>query len=194
MTVADLRRAVGKLSADAESEIRDATFATSLAECFRLAREAGATFDAIDLIRQEAIGADPVSPAAVVVATAIVQQALVTLGAIVADTVFVSRQEVEQARSRISLAFDVAEEDAADERDPAAYQALVSLHAATVRDLTARARPLPRMIAYAFPTSMPVLWTANRLYGDGARYLELVAENAMVHPLFAPAAGRALAR
>jgi prophage DNA circulation protein len=48
------------------------------------------------------------------------------------------------------------------------------------------------MVAYAFPDRRPVLAIAQALYGDAGRADELRAENKVVHPLFMPAAGRAL--
>jgi prophage DNA circulation protein len=43
---------------------------------------------------------------------------------------------------------------------------------------------LPRMVSYQLPASLPALTVANLLYGDGARFDELIAENGTVHPAF----------
>jgi prophage DNA circulation protein len=69
---------------------------------------------------------------------------------------------------------------------------MLALHAAVTRDLTQRGRPLPRMVSYNTAASLPALALANRIYGDASRTDELIAENRAVHPLFMPAAGRAL--
>jgi prophage DNA circulation protein len=94
----------------------------------------------------------------------------------------------------LDTAFDISLDKAANDFDQVTVRALVSLRAAVMRDLTARARPLPKMVSFAFPRRQPALWIAQRLYGDGDRYAEVIAENAAVHPLFMPAAGRALSR
>jgi hypothetical protein len=194
VSAADMRQALGNLDANAETEIAELTFAASLVDCFRFTRESGATFDDFDYVRRVAITLDPLGTAATIVVEAVIHQTLVAMARIIADTNFRSRDEVERVRDRLSEAFDLAEDDAADEQDPQAYQTLVSLHAAAVRDLLARARPLPRMVTFSFPTRNTALWIANRLYGDGSRFAEIIAENRVVHPLFCPAQGRALSR
>lgn len=194
IAAADFRQAVGNLNANAENAIAGGTFGQSLAECFRAGREAGATFNELDAVRLTALDEDPVSTPAVIVVSAYIQQALVAMSRIIADQEFRSRDQVEDWRTRLSSAFDLAEEDAANERDSASYQILLALHAAAIRDLTARARPLPRMINFNLSTRYPALWIANRLYGDGSRFDDIIAENRVVHPLFVPAEGRALSR
>jgi prophage DNA circulation protein len=72
------------------------------------------------------------------------------------------------------------------------YQAVVGCHAALMQYLVAEARPLPRMVEYGFSKRMPTLVLAQRLYQDPSRADELRLENRIVHPLFAPAAGRCL--
>lgn len=191
---ADLGQAIGILDAGAEQSIRGGTVGTDLAECFGLAKGSGATFESMMSVHAAVVAETPISPIAVIVTRALVQQSIVATSQIVAEILFTSRQQVEDYRARLSDAFDRAEVDAADDADAFSYQTLVSLHAAMVRDMTARARPLPLMVSYQFPKRRPTLWIANRLYGDGGRGDELLQENKVVHPLFSPASGRALSR
>jgi prophage DNA circulation protein len=74
----------------------------------------------------------------------------------------------------------------------AAYQALVSLHAAVVFNLYQMARPLPQILNFQFAAIRPTLIQSYRLYADASRADELRNENKVVHPAFAPRTGRAL--
>ena len=192
---ADLRRLCGALSADAVDQVQAGTFGTPLRACFAAATAAGATFAGMDRVR--AVAQEVAAPDLPVqrVAQTAARFGLVETARILAATTFTSRQDIDAALARVNLAFAPAEDFAAGRFDNAVWRALTSLHAAVVRDLTARARPLPRMVPYSFRTRMPLLTLSNRLYGDAGRAPELLAENRdTVHPLFMPADGRALAR
>lgn len=195
-TGAQLRYLVGQLSAAAATELNaDAgptQFFADLAACFEQARLAGATYAAIDAVRALAEDAAPSLPAGVAVKNFAVRMALAEEAQILSQTTFASRQDVDAALDQVNAAFDRAETVAADSLDNVAYRALIALHAAVANDLSTRARPLPRLVAYGFPQRMPALWIVQRLYQDGARAAELVAENKPVHPLFMPEAGLAL--
>ncbi len=119
--------------------------------------------------------------------------ALVEMARIVAATTFTSRQDVDATLARVNAAFAPAEDFAAAQFNAVVWRALVASHADVVRDLKARARPLPRIVSYAFGTRMPLLTLANRLFGDASRAEQLLAENCdTVHPLFMPPTGRTL--
>jgi prophage DNA circulation protein len=64
------------------------------------------------------------------------------------------------------------------------YEYLVALSAALIQHLAATERMLPRLVSYQLAASLPALTVANLLYGDGARFDELIAENKTVHPAF----------
>ncbi len=191
---AGLRQALGALAAGAAAAIAGFALGAPLASIFTQLRASGASFAGVDAVRAQALAAAPVSALAGVVADAVMLQALTCQCRIVADLSFVSRDQVDAVRTTLDAAFDAAVDKAADAFDQVTLQALVTLRAAAMRDLAARARPLPQLVSYAFPMRRPALWIAQRLYADGSRYLELVAENNAVHPLFMPAAGRALSR
>jgi hypothetical protein len=89
-------------------------------------------------------------------------------------------------------AFDAAEVAAADASDTDVYRALVTLHSATVSDLSTRSIPLPNLVTYSFGRSYTALGLAQRLYTDPTRAEQLVGEGKVVHPYFMPPTGRAL--
>lgn len=188
-----LRRACGDLAAHAVEQIEDASAVTSLASCFELARQAGANYDGMDRVRRAAQAETPKTLQAVAIAVTAIRFALIQQARMVAAMTFASRNDVERMTARINAAFDPSEMFAADAKDVASYRAILALHAAVSNDLAATARPLPRMVAYSMAQSMPVLWLANRIYGDAARADEIVGENKPVHPAFMPTTGRVLA-
>jgi prophage DNA circulation protein len=95
-------------------------------------------------------------------------------------------------KASTSEAFAAMQEIAADDMDQAGYMVLIQLHAALAYYLAQTARPLPRMLSYAFTDTLPTLVLAYRLYADAGRADELRAENKIVHPAFSLREGRAL--
>ena len=61
---------------------------------------------------------------------------------------------------------------------------MVQLSALLIQHLSATERQLPRIVKYHMPINYPALALSNRIYGDGSRSDELVAENETVHPAF----------
>jgi len=104
----------------------------------------------------------------------------------------VSRQDVDNIKAIMTTAFQPAEELAADDMDQVAFMALVQLHAALAFHLDQTARPLPRMLDYAFADVLPTLVLAYRLYANAGRADEVRAENKIVHPAFGLREGKAL--
>ncbi|WP_267355625.1 MULTISPECIES: hypothetical protein [unclassified Methylobacterium] len=190
---ATLRQLCGALAADAVDQVQAGTFGTQLRACFAAATVAGATFAGMDRVRQQAQSVTAADLPVQRVAQTAAVLALVQMTRIIAATTFTSRQDVDATLVRVNAAFAPAEDFAAGRFNNAVWRSLVAMHGAAVRDLTARARPLPRIVPYTFATRMPLLTLANRLYGDAGRAEELLAENReTVHPLFMPADGRAL--
>ncbi len=190
---ATLRQLCGALAADAVDQVQGGTFGTPLRACFAAATAAGATFAGMDRVRQEAQGVTAADLPVQRVAQTAARFALVEMARIIAATTFTSRQDVDATLARVNAAFVPAEDFAAGQFNNTVWRALLALHGAVVRDLGARARPLPRIVPYSFTTHLPLLTLANRLYGDAGRADELLAENRdTVHPLFMPADGRAL--
>ena len=188
----DLRRAAGALIAGAEKAILSGTLGADLLAIFQLATAAGVEFFPMDRIRQKLLTENPAGLPAIAVTQAGVRFALSQMELRLAKMDYVSRDDVDRFLTITNTAFAQAEEAASDQADAVSYRSILALHAAVTRDLTERGRPLPRMVSYSFPRSMPALWLANRIYGDGGEAAQLVAENRPVHPAFMSPTGRAL--
>lgn len=188
----DLRRVVGDLQANGEGSIVAGTVGPALLACFDDARLAGADFAHMSRVRELLLQETPVLLPAVLLTQAAVVMALVQESKIIAAMTFVSREDVEALIARMNDEFAQAEEQAADALDQDTYQALVGLHASVTQHLVATARPLPRIVTYNFPRRAPTLVIAQRLYADAGRADEILAENHIVHPGFAPQTGRVL--
>jgi len=188
-----LRRACGDLKAFAEVYISHNEIADKLSNCFDQARLTGATLSEMNQIRERMLAEAAVSLVAVLLKNSCVSFALEQMAMIIAELEFTSRQDVDMVRGEVNIAFDQAEEVAADEMALANYRALIQLHAAVTFHLYDTARPLPQMLSYEFARPRPTLVLSHRLYDTASRADQLRAENKIVHPAFAPRAGRALA-
>jgi hypothetical protein len=133
-----------------------------------------------------------VSLTAVSVVQNSLMMAMAQEGRIIRATTFVSRDDVDIAMKRMKKWFDAIRVIIADTMSGPAYEAFVTLCAGITRYLTDTARPLPRMLRYNIPASMPGLTMSNYIYGEGKRAEELAAENKVVHPAFMPRRVRAL--
>jgi len=192
-TGADLRTAVGDFLAHAEYLLTYDLTGPPLTEIFELARQAGATFAVLEHVRKTAAGLTANLLGAVLIRDSLIGLALATEAQVLANMVFVSRDDVDAMKRSLNDAFTPMEEVTADKMDQDGYVGIVSLHAAAIAHLTETARPLPRMLNFTFHSpSLPTLIAAYRLYADASRADELRAENHVVHPLFMRPAGRAL--
>ena len=190
---AELRRACGAAESGGRTAMQEYAFGAMLRATFDAAVAAGAAPEFFSRVRAVAEAASPASPIAATVANLAIRLALASEGAALAATAFTSRGQVEAALARVRDGFEAAIDSAMDERQGQAFAALSALYAAVARDLTERARALPRMVSYDAGVSAPSVTLAHHLYADATRADDLVAENAVVHPLFMPAQGRALA-
>ena len=189
---ADFDAAIGDLRANAQGLLRPFGLFGPLATCLDLARQTGMSFDEMERLRATIADLEPLDARATFVQARALALVCVQEALIIAATTYTSRNEVDRVTGILMAAFETSQQDAADVGDPDGYRALVGLRAAAVRDLTARSRPLPKLVDYTFNRVRSALTLAQRLYGDAGRADELVAENAVVHPLFTPRAGRAL--
>jgi prophage DNA circulation protein len=189
----DLRTAVGDFIAEAYVLLQTDQSGPPLNEIFVLARETGMGFPGLDLVRQAAVAETPQTVGAFIIKCALIELTLATECEVIANTTFVSRDDVDAIRDTMNEAFSPMEEIAADEMAQDTYQHLISLHAALAFHLSQTARPLPRMLNYAFYDTYSSLVVGYKLYSDASRCDELVAENKVVHPAFMPRTGRALA-
>jgi prophage DNA circulation protein len=187
-----LRRAVGMMIVDPNMTSLP-VFAVALTVCLELARQSAATLLTMDRVRKAALAEKPVGLPAVQTVLAIVRLTLACEARIIALMTFQSRDQVEAIATAINGAFDQTSMVASDDLDAATYMALITLHADVVKHLSDRARQLPRVIQYEYQMVMPALRMAQLAYADPSRYLELIAENAVIHPAFMPTAGKMLA-
>jgi prophage DNA circulation protein len=187
------RLACTNLQAQAISTVQTSSLGVPLFACFELAYNAGASLASMDSLRASLAGLATYTNQGAAVQQICLRFALVEECRILSDQNWTSRQDVVTWLGQLNDAFAPVEDYAALQRDNVTYQALVALHAATAQDLASRSRTLPRMINYSYPQTMPALWIAQRLYADGSRADELIKENKLIHPLFAPMTGRALA-
>lgn len=97
-----------------------------------------------------------------------------------------SFQEATQARDELVAVLD--EVMLAEAVDDGLFQALRALRSAVVRDVAARGTNLARLTQWTPAATSPALALAQRLYADAGREGELVARNAVRHPLFVPGA------
>lgn len=189
---AALRRTVGDLVARINIYIADGTFAARLLQCFQLATAAGINLNWMDQVVLQLTKETPTA----LTSTSVVQNSLIFAiaqeGRIIAATTFVSRDDVDVTMRRMKNWFDIIKDLIADTMSGPGYEAFITLAAGITRYLTDTARPLPRMLRYDIPGTMPALALSNYIYGDGSRSAELRAENKVVHPAFMPRTLRAL--
>jgi len=189
----EARNNIGKLRADATELLEAGAMAGPLLKCFDLCLAAGSSRVAMDGVRRAMVARSPKYVPGVIVATTGIFFSLLEQARILGDITFKSREEIDVMLSTMHAEFEPAEEFAATHTaDPRVYEALVGLHAALSSDLSDRALPLPRLVRYHFPTRMPSVKLAMRIYGDARRADELVRVNRVVHPAFCLADGKCL--
>ncbi len=185
---AALRRQIGIVRTNFAAYLENRTFAAALLLCFNEAQAANVTLASLAAVRKALAAELPDSYAA----SALVQLATVYCLSAEAKLItaieFVSRDDVEAMMSRMKIAFDIARDAAADAQDSATYQTLTFLSGALTQHLASTARPLPRMVRFDLPSTLPTLALSQRLYYAGDRSEELIDENHIVHPAFAPRA------
>jgi prophage DNA circulation protein len=64
------------------------------------------------------------------------------------------------------------------------YASLRALRTGMIADVTARGGSLVPAVSYTPPATLPALVIAQRLYGDATRADDIIARNAIAHPLF----------
>lgn len=189
---AELRRSCTALRGNARTLLQTATLGFPTLECFQAATRTGATSDDFARFRKYLESLAPVYGIGVIVRQMLLRMCLAEESRAVASTMFKSRDQVEACMSRMIGTFGAVQDYAADNREPDVFQAMTTLQATVARDLSVRARPLPKMVSFSYPKRPNALALANRLYGDAGRADELIGENKPIHPAFMPPTGRAL--
>jgi hypothetical protein len=188
----ELRYVVGDINARASSYLIDGTLANRLRNCFQLATAAGIGLNFMDKVISGLVNEKPTT----LMSSSVVQNSLIMAvaqeGKIIAATTYQSRDDIDLAMRRMKKWFDIIKIMLADTMSAQSYEAFISLTAAITRHLNDSARPLPRMLRYDLPATMPGLLISQYIYGEGGRAEELAAESKIVHPLFFTRTIRAL--
>lgn len=188
----DARTGIGDLLAHLDVLLHSDTIGEPLANCFDLARAAGATTQGIVAVYDGVMIETPNTLGGSLIKDGLLNFCFANVARIIADVTFRSREDVEDAKQRLNSSFATLENVVADAMDSLMYLALIRLHAATTHLLIETARPLPRMLAFRFAAPLSTLVAAHRLYDDAGRADELREENKVVHPAFMRQEGRAL--
>lgn len=181
---AQMRTAVGKFMANFAEHVSGGVLGTELLACFETARAAGATVNSMDRVRQSLFDESPAYDLGLVVVNAGVQFSFVEQSQILAVTLFASRGEVDALMDQMGAVIEDIKLTKADSFASRDYQNFVFLAALLVQHLSATERQLPRVVSYHWAVNYPALTMSNRIYGDGSRSDELIAENKTVHPAF----------
>ncbi|HWJ72597.1 MAG TPA: hypothetical protein VNX29_05450 [Kaistia sp.] len=192
-TASDLRRAVTRFQANLETGYRTQMLGPVIAGLFDAAVAAGLAATSFRAVRDAARNAVTHVDLAAWTRRSFWRQALVAEVRQLAAVNFTDRDAVDAARAGLITAFDDVIEDASEMQEFQIMRDLTSLFTAIQRHLATTAIPLPRLITFDTPSSLPSLVLAHRLYGDASRRQELERGSKVVHPLFMPRAGRALA-
>jgi hypothetical protein len=187
------RNAIGDVRLNGENYLISKTLAAPLLLCFSTTLAEGATWSQFNELRAKILSEKPVMLTGVLLVQLAQRYCLSQMARILAATDFVSRDDANTALARMSALYDPEVEAAADQHDSGTYQALIALYAATVRDLASRALLLPQVVIMEFGVPAPALWLAQRIYQDGSRADEMVAENRVINPCFMPRTIRVLA-
>jgi prophage DNA circulation protein len=104
-----------------------------------------------------------------------------------------SQQDAQTLSTQVAGAIDAEIEIAGDAGDDASYTAMRTLRQAVITDLQSRSAGLAAVATFNFPTSLPALTLANRIYRDATRADGLVQQANPIHPAFLPVSFEALA-
>ncbi len=181
---ADLRSAVGKFLSNFSELVVNKVVGTELFACFEQARVAGATLYSMNTVREAMFLEKPVFQLGFDIMNAGIIFSFVEQSQIIAGMEFRSRSQVSVLLDELSVVIEAIKLNKADEFIPNDYQNFVSLAALLVQHMSATERQLPRIIQLQMPIHYPSLALSNRIYGNGSRSEELIAENKTVHPAF----------
>jgi len=181
---ADLRAAVGKYLANFSQLVDDKVIGTELFACFEAARSTGATLASMNGVRVAMFAETPLYPLGLTIANGGIIFSFVEQCQIISVLEFQSRPQIAVLIDEMTVIIEDIKLNKADSFVASDYQNVVMLSALLIQHLSATERQLPRVVEYHMPVNYPALTLANRIYGDGSRSDELIAENETVHPAF----------
>jgi hypothetical protein len=191
---AELRRLVGLVRVNGLQYLVDNTFGTNLYNCFVVARTLPITADLVALVRIQITELNPTTPIATMVYDSAIQYCLTTECIFITQMIFTSRNDTQNMMARMTGAFNLARDNAAERMDSATYESLTYLAGTIINHLNTVALTLPELVNFQFGNNWPALSMANLIYQDTSRWEELVNENQVVHPAFMPRAIIGLSR
>lgn len=180
----EVRKQIGEVRAHYSEQLKNGTFPQELNDIFIAIRAANVTLASLAFVRTQLFAEAPTYDIPIAIVQMAVGFCLSAESQLIAAIEFKSRADVENVMVRMSAAFATAREMAADNDNSAYYQQLTFLAGAVVSHLATVARPLPRMITFKLPVTMPALTLSNRIYYTAERWEEIVNENKTIHPAF----------
>jgi len=187
-----LRSKIGDMRANYFEYLRVGTFAANLLDCFTTAREANVKLSGLIIVHQTLFDEELIGSISIEIVQVAIVFCLAAESRMIAELVFVSRDDVEIMMNRMKIVFDTARNLAADMLDSSAYQKLTALAGALTNHLANASRPLPRMLTFELAIVLPALALSQRVYYNAERWEELMNENKIVHPAFSPRSIRGL--
>jgi prophage DNA circulation protein len=181
---AEMRVAVGKYLVNFYDIVSNKIAGTELLKCFELARLAGATLNSMNKVRVVVLAEVPTYNMGEAIINAAIIFSFVEQSKMISTMEFKSRVEVDTLMDAMSAIIEEIKLTRADSFVSSDYQSFIFLAAVLIQHMSATERMLPRIVKYNMPVHFPALTLANRIYGDGSRSEELIAENKAVHPAF----------
>jgi hypothetical protein len=181
---AELRLAIGQFLSNFHQSVAAGILGTELFACFEKARAAGATLNSMDTVRFAMFAETPTYVLGLTVVNAAIIFSFVEQAQIIAGAEFASRFDVDVIIDRMNAVTEDIKLDKADSFEVSDYQNFIALAALLIQHLSITELKLPRVVQYHMPVNYPALALANRIYGDGSRSDELIAENKTIHPAF----------
>ena len=183
---------INDIIAHASGYLEDGTLTIRVLVVMAAARLLGATLNSMGEVRQAAESENAVSLLAQLIRFMFIVMALTQESVIVANMTFRSRDDAGVAQAAMMAEFDNAAELAADALQADPYMKIITLQARVSKLFADLHRTLPRIVNYQFAKTFPVTVIAQKLYQDPSRAQEIIDENHIVHPAFAPMSIKAL--
>ena len=181
---ANMRQQIGEVRANYARYIKNGTFMQEMLDCFTAAKDANVPLMGLAYVREQLFLEEPDGDIAKAIVQASIGFCLSAESYLITQLEFNSRIDIEALMKRMTAAFNTARDLAADAEDASFYQNLTWLSGALISYLATTSRPLPQMVRFDLPTSLPALTLSNRIYYTAERWEELVDENKTIHPAF----------
>jgi hypothetical protein len=183
---ANMRQQIGEVRTNYAQYIKSGEFMQQLLDCFVAAKTANVPLQGLAYVREQLFLEEPEGEISQAIVQAAIGFCLSAESSLITQLEFTSRVDIETLMKRMTVAFNTARDLAADADDSSYYQNLTWLSGALISYLATTSRPLPQMVEFDLPISLPALTLSNRIYYTADRWEEVVAENKIIHPAFCP--------